>query len=94
MDGKMNNYKKAKQLVKLLEDSGVNFVIAYGESADKHAVYGSGSYSKLKCYVVDIMVHIAKNVCSRYGEGIAHKELVEMALLAAEQLHEENKLER
>lgn len=89
----MDNYKKAKQLVELLEKSGVNFVVAYSESADKHAVYGSGSYSKLKCYVVDIMVHIAKNVCSRYGEDIARKELIEMALLAAEQLHEENKLE-
>ena len=38
LEDKMDNYKKAKQLVKLLEDSGVNFVVAYGESADKHAV--------------------------------------------------------
>lgn len=85
----MIDYKKAKQSVELLEESGVNFVVAYGESADKHAVFGSGQYPKLKCYVVDTMVHIAKNVCSRYGEDIARKELIEIALLAAEQLRED-----
>lgn len=84
----MIDYQKARKALELLKESGVAFVLAYSSNIDEHAISAFGEYSRLKCFVVDIMGNMANNLCDKHGEDIASQELIKMALLAVHQLHD------
>lgn len=84
----MIDYQKAGKALELLKESEVAFVLAYSDNIDEHTISAFGEYSKLKCFVVDIMGKMANNLCDKHGEDIASQELIKMALLAVHQLHD------
>lgn len=81
----MIDYKKAEQAEKLLQESGVPFMLLYQNHDDKDIMRVRGQYSAIKSFIVDSMAQTAINVCSKYGEEVAMKELMGMMTVAAQQ---------
>lgn len=81
----MIDYKKAEQAEKLLQESGVPFMLLYQNHDDKDIMRVRGQYSAIKSFIVDSMAQVAINVRSKYGEEVAMKELMGMMTVAAQQ---------
>lgn len=87
----MIDYKKADQACKMLEESGVPFMLAYDDTAKHMICRAFGNYPTLKEFIVTMMVQAVVNVQSKYGEEAAMKELMGMMTEAAQRYCEATK---
>lgn len=82
----MIDYKKAEQAEKLLQESGVPFMLLYQNHDYKCIICVRGQYPAIKSFIVDSMTQVAINVRGKYGEEMAMQELMSMMTRAAQQL--------
>lgn len=82
----MIDYEKAKKAEKLLEESGVEYMLAYGKG-DKHCSSRvSGEYPTIKKFVTTAMWQAIEYVYSKCGVGMASGEVFAMASAVLERL--------
>jgi hypothetical protein len=90
----MIDYEKAKKAEKLLEESGVEYMLAY-DKGDKHCSSRvNGQYPMIKGFIIAAMWQAIKDVYSQCGVGMASGEVFAMASAVLERLRakeEDNK---
>lgn len=75
----MIDYKKAEQARKLLEESGVPYILAYANSDEKVITQLNGEYLKIKDFITTIMLETFEDVYSHCGGGMAAGEVFSIA---------------
>lgn len=78
------DYAKAEQAKELLQECGASFIIAYNDSNNDDVVCASGNYIILKSLTINAMAQLAGNICNKYDEEAAARELLDMMTKAAQ----------
>lgn len=82
----MIDYKKAEQAKKLLDESGVDYVLAY-DKGDKHCSSRvNGQYPTIKKFITTVMWQVVENVYSQCGVTMASSEVFAMTTAVLERL--------
>lgn len=87
------DYEKAEQAVKLLEESGVEFVLVFANNNNnkKHRLAVRGEYKTIKQCIISALTRAAELIYDNgYDEYVAVGELQKMAITAT-QLWQEKK---
>lgn len=84
----MIDYKKVEQAEKLLEESGVEYMLAY-DKGDKHCSSKvNGQYPTIKNFIITAMWQAVKDVYSKHGGGMATSEATEIAIVILKRLRD------
>lgn len=75
----MIDYKKVETARKLLEESGVPYILAYANSDEKVSTQLNGKYLKIKDFITTIMLETFEDVHSQCGSGMAAGEVFSIA---------------
>lgn len=83
------DYEKAEQAVKLLEESGVKFILVFANNNKKHKLAARGEYKSIKQCIISALTRVAELIYDNgYSEYIAAGELQKMAIIATQLWHE------
>lgn len=82
----MIDYKKAEEAERLLEESGVPFMLAY-DKGDKHfSSRVNGEYPTIKKFVTTVMWQAIEYAHSKCGGGMAASEAIEITSTVIERM--------
>lgn len=82
----MIDYKKVEEAKRLLEESGVQFMLAY-DKGDKHCSSRvNGQYPTIKKFIITVMWQVVENVYSQCGVTMASSEVFAMTSAVLERL--------
>lgn len=87
------DYAKIERAKELLEESGVTYMVAYNDIDNDDFVCVQGNYIILKSLTINAMAQLAGNICNKYGQEAAAKELLDMTTKAAQKFCAEIKEE-
>jgi hypothetical protein len=82
----MIDYKKVEQAEKLLEESGVPYMLAYSKNNKHFSSKVNGEYPMVKNFVITAMWQIIKDVYNQCGSGAATSEAFAIASAVIERL--------
>lgn len=82
----MIDHEKLKQAVKLLNESGAQYMLAY-DKGDKHCSSRvNGQYPTIKKFITTVMWQVVENVYSQCGVTMASSEVFAMTTAVLERL--------
>ena len=82
----MIDYKKVEQAKKLLEESGVPYMLVC-DKGDKHCSSRvNGQYPTIKKFIITVMWQVVENVYSQCGVTMASSEVFAMTSAVLERL--------
>lgn len=85
------DYKKAEQAINMLKESGVDFVLAFG-NGNGHRIATQGEYKDVKQCIICALTRAATVICDNGHEAyIAVGELQKMTNIATELWYQERK---
>lgn len=82
----MIDYKKAEEAERLLEESGVPFMLAYDKGDEHFSSRVSGEYPTIKKFVTTVMWQAIEYAYSQCGVGMASSEVFSMTSAVLERL--------
>lgn len=85
----MTDYKKAEQAKKLLEESGVPYMLAYSKDNTRVSSRVNGQYPTIKNFIITAMSQAIKDVHNQCGGGMATSEVIEITRVVLERLRAE-----
>lgn len=78
------DYAKIERAKELLEESGATYMVAHNDVDNHGSVCVQGNYIILKSLTINAMAQLAGNICNKYGEEAAARELLDMMTKAAQ----------